>query len=311
LPKASKTTTRRSPLSSEEGTINRAQFVISTAGFVASTGAVSFAQTAGGTRSLWVWRTALSESAGVVAFAHRNSIRTVFLSILADDRDALEAGDATPLLALRAFGSAGLALYCVAGDPSWVERTRVDPPETVKKLLAVHATRGIFEGLALDVEPHTLPEWKDDGRKAALAQNYLALMSLIQSAAGVLNVAVLATVHPTYAKYTPPSGSGETLLQSVARIVDATDLMAYRNSEATLESFGGAAMEQLAGIGKPWWLGVSTHTGSPPGTSYGSLPAARFFPAIDKTGADLAQRYPGSFQGISIEDYRNTVALVG
>ncbi len=278
---------------------------------MAGTGSRAFAQAEIGTRSLWVWRTALSESAGVVAFAHRNSIRTVFLSILADDRDALEAGDATPLLALRAFGSAGLALYCVAGDPSWVERTRVDPPETVKQLLAVHATRGIFEGLALDVEPHTLPEWKNDGRKASLAKNYLDLLALIQSAAAVLNVPVLATVHPTYAKYTPPSGSGETLLQSAARIVDATDLMAYRNSEATLESFGGAAMEQLAGIGKPWWLGVSTHTNSPPGTSYASLPAARFFPGIDKTAADLAGRYPGSFQGISIEDYRNTLALVG
>ena len=274
-------------------------------------GAASFAQSESGTRSLWVWRTALSESADVVAFAHRNRIRTVFLSIPADDRAALEAGAATPLLALRAFGSAGLALYCVAGDPSWVERTRVDPPDTVQQLLAVHATHGIFEGLALDVEPHTLPGWKDDGRKAALAQNYLALLTLIQSAAGVLNTPVLATVHPTYAKYTPPTGTGETLLQTVARTVDATDLMAYRNSEKTLESFAGAAMEQLAGIAKPWWLGVSTHPNSPPGTSYATLPGARFFHAIDATAADLAQRYPGSFQGISVEDYRNTVALVG
>jgi hypothetical protein len=99
-------------------------------------------------------------------------------------------------------------------------------------------------------------------------------------------------------------------LQRAARAVDATDLMAYRNAESTLESFGGAAMDQLAAVGKPWWLGVSTHSGSPAGTSYATLPPAQFFPGIDATSADLAKRYGSSFAGISVEDYRNTVALV-
>jgi len=126
-----------------------------------------------------------------------------------------------------------------------------------------------------------------------------------------LGLPVLATVHPTYAKYRSPAANGATLLQAASRAVDATDLMAYRNAENTLESFGGAAMEQLAALAKPWWLGVSTHTGSPAGTSFATQPANRFFPDIDAMAAEVAQRYGGAFAGIAVEDYRNTVALLG
>jgi hypothetical protein len=258
-----------------------------------------------------VWRTSLAESPAVAAFATRNGIHTVFLSMPAADRAALENGDSTLFEALRAFKRAALELYFVAGDPSWVKRARSEPPASIGKLLGARTAHAAFDGIALDVEPHTLPEWKDDSQRDALAQNYFAVLSLVRSAAAAKGLPVLATVHPTYAKYASPAGNGQTILQSAARAVDATDLMAYRNSEATLESFGGAAIEQLAGVGKPWWLGVSTHTNSPAGTSYATLPAAQFLPAIDATAADLDKRYGSSFAGISIEDYRNTLALLG
>jgi hypothetical protein len=87
--------------------------------------------------------------------------------------------------------------------------------------------------------------------------------------------------------------------------------MAYRNAEDTLESFGGGAMEQLAALAKPWWLGVSTHAGAPPGTSYTTLPARSIFRDIDEAAAELVQRYGKSFQGVSVEDYRSAAALLG
>jgi hypothetical protein len=299
--------------SAEVARMNRAHFVVTAASLVLAGGPVRGVAAAERKRSLWVWQTPLEEMGELATFAQHNGFDPIFLSIVSGERSALEAGEQTSLAsvnALRTLKRAGLGVYAVAGDPSWVKHERNEVPETVRKLLAVHHAHGVFDGLALDLEPHTLPEWKDESEKPVLATNYLNVLALVRAAVTSENLPLLATVHPTYAKYSVPSRSGETLLQSAAHAVDATDLMAYRNAESTLESFGGAAMEQLAATAKPWWLGVSTHSKSAPGTSYATLPAAQFFPDINQTADELAKRYGGSFAGISVEDYRNTVALL-
>jgi hypothetical protein len=293
--------------------MNRAHFAATAASLVLAASSIRSVAAAERKRSLWVWQTPLEEMSELGMFAQRNGFDPIFLSIASGERSALEAGEQTSLAsvnALRTLKRAGLSVYAVAGDPSWVKRARNEVPETVRKLLAVHRAHGVFDGMALDLEPHTLPEWKDESEKPGLANNYLNVLALVHAAVAAENLPLLATVHPTYAKYSVPSRSRETLLQNAARAVDATDLMAYRNAESTLESFGGAAMEQLAAGGKPWWLGVSTHTKSAPGTSYATLPATQFFPDINQTADELAKRYGGSFAGISVEDYRNTVALL-
>ncbi len=289
--------------------MNRAQFVGTASAFALASGAYA-ARAATPSRSLWVWRTALAEASSVASFAQRNGFQLIFLSVTPAERSALAAGDAASLDAMRLLKGDERSVYGVAGDPSWVKRGRSEPPESVRDLLGAHRQHSVFDGIALDVEPHTLPEWKDGTQQTELAKNYLQALSTIRSAAAELGLPVLATVHPTYARYSPQAANGATLLQAAGRAVDATDLMAYRNAKNTLESFGGAAMEQLAALAKPWWLGVSTHTGSPAGTSYATLPATRFFPDIDATAVDVEQRYGGAFAGISVEDYRNTLALL-
>lgn len=290
--------------------MNRAQFVGAASAFAFASGAYE-ARAATPSRSLWVWRTTLAEASSVASFARRNGFRLIFLSITSAERSALAAGDPTTLDAIRLLKGGERSVYGVAGDPSWVRHGRSDPPESVRDLLGAHRRHGVFDGLALDVEPHTLPEWKDGSEQTELVKNYLQALGVIRSAAAELDLPVLATVHPTYAQYSPQAANGATLLQAVGQAVDATDLMAYRNAENTLESFGGAAMEQLATLAKSWWLGVSTHTGSPAGTSYATLPANRFFPDIDATADAVAQRYGRAFAGISVEDYRSALALLG
>ena len=291
--------------------MNRAQFVGTASAFALASGAYA-ARAATPSRSLWVWRTALAAASSVAPFVQRNRFSLILLSVTSADRSALAAGDATSLDAMRLLkGDDERDVYAVAGDPSWVKHGRSEPPDSVGNLLAIHRQHGVFDGIALDVEPHALSEWKDGSERTELAKNYLQALDVIRAAAAELDLPVLATVHPTYAKYSPPAANGATLLQAAARAVDSTDLMAYRNAENTLESFGGTAMEQLAVLAKPWWLGVSTHTGSPPGTSYATLPANRFFSEIDAIAVDVAQRYGGAFAGISVEDYRNTVTLLG
>jgi hypothetical protein len=290
--------------------VNRAQFVGAASAFTLASGAYK-ARAATPSRSLWVWRTTLAQASSVASFAQRNRFRLIFLSLTSAERSALAAGDAASLDAMRLLQGGERSVYGVAGDSSWVKHGRSDPPESVRDLLDAHRRHGLFDGLALDLEPHTLPEWKDGTEQTELAKNYLQALGVIRSAAAELDLPVLATVHPTYAKYSPAAATGATLLQAAGRAVDATDLMAYRNAENSLESFGGAAMEQLAALAKPWWLGVSTHTGSPAGTSYATLPANRFFPDIDATAAEVAQRYGGAFAGISVEDYHNMLALLG
>jgi hypothetical protein len=289
--------------------MNRAKFV-GTASALALACSAYPARGAAPGRSLWVWRTALAEAGSVASFAQRNGFRLIFLSMTSAERSALAAGDGASLDAMRLLKGNERSVYAVAGDPSWVKHGRSEPPDSVRDLLGAHRQYGVFDGIALDVEPNTLPEWKDGTDQMELARYYLQALGVIRSAAAQLDLPVLATVHPTYAKYSSPAAGATTLLQAVGRAVDATDLMAYRNAESTLESFGGEAMKQLAALAKPWWLGVSTHTGSPVGTSYATLPANRFFADIDATAVDVAQRYGRAFAGISVEDYRNTLALL-
>jgi hypothetical protein len=290
--------------------VNRATFV-STASAFALTGGAYAARGATPSRSLWVWRTALAEAGAVASFVQRNGFRLIFLSVTSAERSALVAGDVASLNAIRLLKGDERLIYAVAGDPSWVKHERNQPPDSVRDLLGAHQQHGLFDGLALDVEPHTLPEWKDDTGRMEIAENYLQALGVIRSAAAALDLPVLATAHPAYAKYRPPAANGATLLQSAARAVDATDLMAYRNAQSTLESFGGAAMEELAALAKPWWLGVSTRIDSPAGTSYATLPANRFFLDIDATAAEVKRHYGGAFAGIAVEDYSNTLALLG
>jgi hypothetical protein len=290
--------------------MNRSQFCIATAALVAGTagdGQAAGERSSG--RALWVWHTALGESSAVAAFAAANAFGRVFFSIPRDDRAAVAAGDPGTLGALAVFRRQNILLYGVAGDPAWVKRKRTEPPSSVGELLTAHRRHGVFDGIALDVEPHTLPEWKAGTDKTALGQGLIDVLEIIGRAAKAHALPVVATVHPTYAKV-PLAASSQTLLQGAARAVDASVLMAYRNAPNTLASFGGPAMEQLAQTNTSWWLGVSTHTDAPAGTSYASLPARAFFPAIDATAADLRRRYGDSFAGIAVEDYRNTTALL-
>ena len=288
--------------------VNRSLFLRTASGALAWGTLRGVASGANVKRALWIWQTPLSEMGDVAAFARRNDFGTLFFSVPRDERPALAAGDARVLAALRTLRDDGRALYLTAGDPSWALKAPSGLPLAVHNVLEAHL-RGAFDGLALDVEPHTLAGWKDGSDKVAIADNYVRVLELIRTAAAQQNLTVLATVHPAYAKYAPREG-GESVLQSAARAVDATDLMAYRNAESSLESFAGEAMQQLSALGKPWWLGVSTHANSPAGTSYATLPASDFFPSIDKTSSDLFGNYGSSFAGIAVEDYRNARVLL-
>jgi hypothetical protein len=290
--------------------MKRVHFIAATAAVAATRGTGASAAAATTARSLWVWQTSLDDAATVAAFAREHQIATVHFSLPKDDRAAVAAGDAARLRQLQTLATSGLAVYATIGDPEWVEKSRKKLPATVSTILEAHAAHGIFSGIALDLEPHTLAAWKDGSAKDEIAANYVALLGSIHRAAAAQKLPLLATVHPTYAKYSPPQSGSKSLLQIAASATDATVLMAYRNAETTLESFAGAAMTQLAASAHPWWLGVSTHTGSPAGTSYATLPPATLFSSIDKTATDLAARYGASFAGIAVEDYRNTVALL-
>jgi hypothetical protein len=290
--------------------MNRAHFIGVSAALLAATPLRARTQSGVSRRSLWVWHTPLDRADSVVRFAQRNSFGTIYLSLSAEERSAVDAGDADAQRSLEALRNAHLKTYAVAGDPSWVKRSRDEPPKTMQLLLNVQRKHGAFSGLALDLEPHTLPEWKDENQRPALIENYLEILKLARDSAAAAGLPVLATVHPTYTKYSAQGGGG-TLLERAAQIVDETDLMAYRNALDKLESFGGSAMKQLAATAKPWWLGVSTHADAPSGTSYATVPSAQFFPDIDATSAFVKKYYGGDFRGISVEDYQNTAALLG
>src|ERR1700729_699040 len=100
--------------------MNRAQFVGAASAIALASGSYP-ARSATLSRSLWVWRTPVSEASALALVARGNQFRSIFLSVTSAERPALAEGDLASLDAVRSLGRDERSVYAVAGDPSWVK----------------------------------------------------------------------------------------------------------------------------------------------------------------------------------------------
>lgn len=258
-------------------------------------------------KSLWVWRTPLSEADQVMAVLRQFNFRSVFYSIPPGERAQLFAGGKAQSAAIHACRAAGIAFYAVAGDPAWSRRGR-QMPRAVDELLDFQQRSQLLDGLCLDIEPHALPEWKSGAREQVI-HGYLDLLGNMRQASLSMKLPLIAAVVPFYAGIAAPDGAGKSVLESAAGKLDAVVMMAYRRAPGESLRIAAKALGQLDAMKKPWWFGVTTHQGANEAISHAGATFEQFSAALLELDARLETHGP-LYRGIAINDYPSLPAIL-
>lgn len=147
------------------------------------------------TRHTWYWESKeLSDSVRVdevIKFLKGQSVNVVYL----------QYSSSTAAADYRAFikkaAALGMEVHALMGDPSWYAKrdsvmTRLEKIQEYNAACEIGET---FAGVHLDIEPHTLPEWKDPETQPAVIAEWLETMKQYHSFAKLnMNIQVSASV---------------------------------------------------------------------------------------------------------------------
>lgn len=257
-------------------------------------------------KSLWVWRTPLAESGEVLELVRKHRFQRVYYSIPPADRSWLFTGSSKEARSIQAFRDAGVAFHAVSGDPGWC-RHGDRLPRAVEQILEFQARSPRFDGLCLDIEPHTLPEWKTAERDGVV-QGYLDVLGNISLASRSGRFTLTAALVPAYATLPSPCLTGQSVLEEAVGLVDEAVMMAYRSSPEMALRAANKSLDQLEASGKPWWFGVSTYRQAREGVSYAGSSFEQFSSAMAEIDSHLDGH---GYRGIAVNDYPSVTSILG
>lgn len=256
-------------------------------------------------KSLWVWRTPLEEYAALSRFTKAFGFDTLFVSLSNEDRSRLRNGDPDALSAAQALRSNGKTVWTVAGDPSWTADSGIPAP--IPELLAINERFDIFDGLMLDVEPHSNVQWLHGEREAILA-DYVSFLEGIARKTNSLGLPIGAAIHPTYASYAVGAVSA---LSAAARVVDHVVVMAYRRDPQRAVDAARLALADLSGTRCKWWFGLSSDAREPQSVSYKGMSARALGVAAGELDETLQGRFTDArYRGLSVHDYESIATIL-
>lgn len=285
-------------------------------------------------RGTWVWRrdswVTPEARAALLAFCREHRLGTVLLQVRTDweaaqpvllDQDDLGA-------VLGAAAGVGIAVHLLDGNSTWIEDPwparlagQVRAAGAFNRQRAAAGLPGRFAGVHYDVEPYTVPGFKDPARREAICAGYLRLIDGLAPLARAEGLAFSVDVPSWYdsrtdlPRFRDPDGSQRTMLERVARTVDWLGIMSYRTTvpgpNGVIEISEGE-LRQMAALGKVAWVGIETGDNigdSPAHITFHGRPAGSVQAAIAEIEQSLAGR-PG-YGGLlvhSYEHYRNWLA---
>lgn len=216
-------------------------------------------------KAAWVWRIDLPGLPRLGDFAAVHGISRLALAFREPEREALLGGASSALRdGVQALRSRGIAVVALTGDPEWPRRPRL-MPRSLATLIEIQRRHRVFDGLHLDVEPHSLADWRAGGAaRTALMVGMIGFVETVRRAAP--GWPLEAAVHPQYARLTLPSAAG--FMQELIARTDAVALMAYRDDPARQLRFAGPSIDIFERARKPWRLGVLVHADKEKGVSY-------------------------------------------
>jgi hypothetical protein len=168
-----------------------------------------------GVTATWSWQVD-GDIARTVDFVTARRLREVWVGV------PLSGVDEDIAALTRALRDRGIAVRCLGGDPSWA-----NDHDTACNWAFRATTDAVFDGVHLDVEPWTLPQWPHDA--PVLMASYAAL------------VEEMTEVAPLSVDLAPwLADDHRDVISHVARQCHSITMLAYRdNPEAILGAAAG------------------------------------------------------------------------
>lgn len=250
-------------------------------------------------KAMWVWKVKPTKLSDLRAFALEWKTDRLLLSISRPLLDTLVAGDPRVIGEIQSMRESKLEVIALSGDPSWAEKGVV--PQYISAILDVDTRRRLFDGLALDVEPHALPSWHaGPATRERLLLGLLRLFEAMKARAPYMPLD--AALHPIYANMT--FSDGRNCLGALCRSLNSVSLMAYRNRAAATISWARTAIGVMEEARVPWRIGVLVDITREPGISYVGKDRSKFVSDMKELDRELrADFHPNDYNGLIFEDY--------
>jgi hypothetical protein len=203
----------------------------------------------------------------------------------------------------------GIEVYALAGNPQWLEDDyREEVAARIESIVEFNARSqrggGGFAGIKLDVEPHALPEWKDERRRQALAWDYLDMLDYVRALMGPAGADLRLAADVSYRYADVPVGQGDgTLVDAVCDRVDEFTIMAYLTDPQQVVAVCTPLLEAAAERGVEVEVGVETTPGEAQSVTFAGRSPSELVLALDSIYEQLMGF--GNFTGFAIHDYES------
>lgn len=235
--------------------------------FVPWTGTIKEVEATGATKGIepassvsqtatWLWDTVQIKTApeSVLTFAKENNLNVIYLQI---NRDV-------PISAYHSFihnaSLAGIKVEILDGRPSWgltaSRQGLVDFINWIEKYQNEASETEKFSGIHLDIEPHVLPEWKEN--RDEVVKQWQSNVNYLTSEADRLNMKIGADLPFWLDNYTIPD-TDMKISSWMIRQYDSVDIMAYRDKASAIYDAASSELAEASALGKKVSIAVETN----------------------------------------------------
>jgi hypothetical protein len=248
---------------------------------------------------MWVWDT--SDPGATVNLAVATGITRLYAA--APPRLGTSPDLGRLIRLTSAARAAGLRVDLLGGDPGWPD----NPDGVMREWLSPALETGLFDGVHLDVEPWTRPDWPR--QTATLTHRWLGLLDTIGARLGSRE---LEADIPFWLDQVPTNGS--TLDREVMRRTTGVTVMAYRNTASGPDgsiALSAKAIRAGEDLGVPVRIGQeTTYLGdSPTATKQTFFGQTRSGMEIQLAHVTDAYASSPAFAGLAIHDAAGHAAM--
>ncbi|WP_454190496.1 hypothetical protein [Paenibacillus sp. Marseille-Q7038] len=254
----------------------------------------------------WLWDTTQIKTApdSVLSFAKENNLNVIYLQI---NRDV-------PIPDYHSFihnaSLEGIRVEILDGRPSWgLTKSRqglVDFIDWIENYQNEASETEKFSGIHVDIEPHVLPEWKEN--RDEVVKQWQSNVNYLTSEAERLNMEIGADIPFWLDNYTVPDKDMK-ISSWMIRQYDSVSIMAYRDKASAIYDAASSELAEASALGKKVSIAVETNKSNEGDfiTFYEEGPE---YMAEQLELLEQKANIHNSYTGISIHEYGSWLKLV-
>lgn len=254
----------------------------------------------------WLWDTTQIKTApdSVLSFAETNDLNVIYLQINRDVQNsyyksfihkASLAGIEVEILDGRPSWGLASAREGLVSFINWIEAYQNEAEETEK-----------FSGIHLDIEPHVLPEWKEN--RDEVVSQWQSNVTYLTGEAKRLGLTIGADLPFWLDNYTIP-GKDMKISSWMIRQYDSVTIMAYRDKASAIYNAASGELSEASALGKKVSIAVETNKSSEGDfiTFYEEGPE---YMAEQLQLLEEMASIHSSYSGVSIHEYSSWINLL-